>query len=268
MMLKVFIISVGIAFFIEIVHSILTKGGRFTLEFFGGGFLFGFVREFIYFSFVRTYEFPDMPIKLLNVPIFIPIGWIFTFYLAYEFTSRLIEPKIEKDYKDFIIFSALFSTCICIPIETAAMNMNWWLLKFYVNDNIAPFNLMGGWGSASFMFFYIYFVMKGKILREQLMFIVFVLIVTFTYEFNLVADWGLAGLLLRIIGLWGMFKYNKEITLISLIFLIICLYSREILSIIPNGILVTIMFTAMFFYILVKLRYMYVSNQLRLEKSL
>jgi hypothetical protein len=44
MMFKVFIISVGIAFFIEIVHSILTKGGRFTLEFFGGGFLFGFVR--------------------------------------------------------------------------------------------------------------------------------------------------------------------------------------------------------------------------------
>ena len=172
-MLKVFIISVGIAFSIEIIHSVLTKGGKFTLEFFGGGFVFGFVREFIYFSFIRTYEFPNMPITLLNVPIFIPMGWVFTFYLAYEFINKLIKPKTVNDYKDFILFAALFSTFICIPIETAAMNMNWWSLsQFYINDNIAPFLLMGGWSYTTLVFFCIYFVVKKKLPREQLWFAV------------------------------------------------------------------------------------------------
>ncbi len=106
--LEVFIISVGIAFSIMIIHSLLTKGCRFTFEFFVGGFLFGFVREFYYFSFIRSYEFPNMPIKLLNVPIFIPVGWIFTFYLAYEFVNKLIDPKTVRDYKNFVIFAAFF----------------------------------------------------------------------------------------------------------------------------------------------------------------
>jgi hypothetical protein len=111
-MFKVFTISVGIAFLIQIVHSVLSKGWKFSLGFFGGGFLFGFVREFIYRSFIQTYEFPNLPIQLLDVPIFIPIGWVFTFYLAYEFTNKLIVTKTLNDYKDFMIFAAIFSTCI------------------------------------------------------------------------------------------------------------------------------------------------------------
>jgi hypothetical protein len=247
----------------------LTKGWKFTLEFFAGGFLFGFVREFIY-SFIQNYLFPSMPIKLLNVPIFIPIGWVFTFYLAHEFVNKLIEPKTVKDYKDFIIFAGFFSTCICIPIETAAMNMNWWWLNgFHINDNIAPFHLMGGWFYTSVVFFCIYFVAKKKLSREQLWFAVFLLIYVCLIEFQLTAYWGSVVEWLLIIICWGgMLKYNKEITFILLVYLVICDSSLTFLVFTPNAIFVTVVFISMFIYILIKLRSMDVKHQLNVKESL
>lgn len=253
--LKVFIISVGIAFSIQIIHSILTKGWRFTLEFFGGGFLLGFVREFIYSSFIQTYDFPNMPAKILNVPVFIPIGWVFTFYLAYEFTDRLIKPKTVKDHNDFIIFAAIFSTCVCIPIETAAMNMNWWWLKYWpISDHIAPLGLMGGWFYTTVVFFCIYFVMKKKFPHKQLCFIFFLLLIVCVGEIKGVM-YGSVRLALALIVLFGMFKYNKEMTLISLIFLVIIEFYFRTFFLIPNAIFVTITFMFLFIYVLVKLHY-------------
>jgi hypothetical protein len=252
---EVFIVSVGIAFLIQIIHSILTKGGRFTLAFFGGGFLFGFVRELIYISFIQTYEFPSMAIKLINVPIFIPIGWVFTFYLAYEFTNKLIEPKTENDYKDFIIFAAFFSTFICIPIETAAMNMDWWkLIKWPINDNIAPHGLIGGWMYTSMVFFSIYFVVKKRLSLEQLWFAVFLLIYVFVFEFHLINNFVFIGFPFAIIAVGGMFKYNKEMTFILMVWLVIDI-CRALPTSIPNAVFVTISFTSMFIYILIKLRF-------------
>ena len=282
-MLKVFIISVGIAFSIEIVHSILTKGVKFTLEFFGGGFLFGFAREFIYFSFIHTYEFPDMPFKMLNVPIFIPIGWVFTFYLAYEFVNKLVEPKTIKDYKNFITFAAFFSTFICIPIETAAMNMNWWVLYSSANGNIAPFYLMGGWFVTSVLFFYIYLIMKGKLPPKYLWFVIFIIIFNLAGEFHLldyvsvvlasefhlleyldVVFWGLQIIAWAGIIIFGL-KYNKEVTFILLIYWVICFIC---IIVFPgaNGMLVSVLFTSIFVHILVKLRLRDEKHQLSIKE--
>lgn len=257
-MFKVFIISVGIAFSIEIVHSILTKGGRFTLEFFGGGFLFSFIREFIYASFIQSYTFPNMPIKLLNVPVFIPIGWVFTFYLAYEFTNKLIKPKTLKDYKDFIIFAAFFSTFICIPIETAAKNMNWWSVSSYINDNIAALPLMSGWFGTSVMFFCFYFYVKKKLPREQLWFAFILVILVFISTFH----WYV--LALNIIVMLVMFKLNKEITFIAMMFTVneYCSIQTIFLAI-PNGIFVMIAFIFAFIYILAKLYFREARRQLK-----
>jgi hypothetical protein len=255
---EVFIVSVGIAFLLQIIHSILTKGGRFTLEFFGGGFLFGFVRELIYISFIQNYEFPNMAIKLINVPIFIPIGWVFTFYLAYEFTNKLMEPKTVKDYKDFIIFTAFFSTCICIPIETAAISMDWWkLIKWPINDNIAPHGLIGGWIYTSVVFFSIYFVVKKRLPREQLWFAVFLLLYVFVFEFRIIYHPHLIGfgLALLIIGFGGMLKYNKEITFILLGWFVIDICRSLTFPLLPNAIFVSISFIYIFICMLVKLRF-------------
>jgi hypothetical protein len=265
--LKVFIISVGIAFSIEIIHSIWTKGWRFTLEFFVGGFLWGFLKEYLY-SFVRSYEFPHMPIKLLNVPIFIPIGWVFTFYLAYEFTNKLIKPKTEKDYKDFIIFAAFFSNFICIPIETAAMNMNWWeLYGFFVNDNIASCILMLGWFSTSVVFFYLYFVAKNKLPREQLWFAVCMLIAWFVVEISFIVYLFTWAIIVTIIMMFFMLKYNKELICIFFVYLAI-ISGRLLTSSIPNATFVTIIFISIFIYIFVKLRLMDTKHQLSIKESL
>lgn len=252
----------GIAFSIEIIHSLLTKGGRFTLEFFGGGFLFGFVREFIYASFLHDYDFPNMPITLLNVPVFIPIGWVFTFYLAYEFVNKLIEPKTAEDYKDFVTFTAIFSTCICIPIETAALNMHWWRVSFYMGGNIAPFALMSGWFYTSALFFCLYFVAKKKLPQEQLLFAFFLLIFVF------MAETTLHPLPLLLIVLLIMLKYNKEVTFIFVVYsLVFSLSVLRVFLFIPNGIFATILFIFNFIFILIKLRFMNAKHQLSMKES-
>jgi hypothetical protein len=204
-----------------------------------------------------------MPVKLLNVPVFVPIGWIFTFYLAYEFVNKLIEPKTVKDYKNFITFAAFFSICICVPIETAALNMNWWWVSFTLDGNIAPFYLMGGWCYTSALFFCIYFVVKKKLPIEQLWFVVFLLIAVFNVETNL-RVWVL------IIVFLAMLKYNKEITSLLGIYMILYLSRRTtVFLFIPNAILVTIIFIFIFIfvYIFVKLRFMDAKRQLSIEES-
>lgn len=252
-MLKVFIVSVAIAFSLQIMHSILTKGWVFTLEFFGGGLLFGFVREFIFFHFCHDYDFPNMPVTLLNVPVFIPVGWVFTFYLAYEYTNKLIKRKTIKDYKDFIIIAAFFSTFICIPIETAALNMHWWRVFFYEGGNVAPVGLMSGWLGTTVIFFYIYFIFKKKMPLEHLVLVLMLVFLT------AMAETKYYFLVLAII-LLCMLKYNKELSFIILMYTAILIFIKMIAfrfmpGVIPNGFIVTALFTFNLIYILVKLHF-------------
>jgi len=264
-MLKVFIVSVAIAFSLQIVHSISTKGWWFTLEFFGGGLLFGFVREVIFFNFCHDYDFPNMPVTLLNVPVFIPIGWVFTFYLAYEYTNKLIEPKTEKDYKDFIIIAAFFSTFICIPIETAALNMHWWRVFFYEGGNVAPAGLMSRWLGTTVIFFYIYLIIKKKLPLEHLLLVAMLIFLTAMAEtkyYFLV----LASILLC------MLKYNKELSFIILMYTIILIFikmtaSRFMPGVIPNGFVVTTLFIFNLIYIGLKLRFREAGYQSSIKQS-
>lgn len=246
-MLEAFIIPVVIAFVAEIVHSTLTKGWKFTLEFFAGGFLFGFVRELIAASYLKQYGFPDMPIQFLNVPIFIPVGWVFTFYLAYEFTNKIIKPSTEANCRTFIIFAAFFSTCICIPIETAAMNMNWWWVVLSdTSGNIAVFHLMRGWLYTTMVFFYIYFVAKKNLSLKQLM-LAFVLVIIFCmWELNIY----IRSFLIMLV----IFTVYKEIAVVLMAYAVAEYCGMmSILFFIPNWIFVTILFVFNFTFILVKL---------------
>lgn len=264
-MLKVFIVSVAIAFSLQIIHSILTKGWIFTLEFFGGGLLFGFVREFIFFHFCHDYDFPNMPVTLLNVPVFIPVGWVFTFYLAYEYVKKLIEPKTTKDFKDFIIFAAFFSTFICIPIETAALNMHWWRVFFYEGGNVAPAGLMSGWLGTSVIFFYIYFIIKKKMPLEHLLLVLMLVFLT------AMAETRYYFLVLAII-LLCMLKYNKDLSFIILMYTVILICIKAITSrfmpgVIPNGFVVTALFIFNLIYIGLKLRFREAGHQSSIKQS-
>lgn len=259
-MLKVFIISVAIAFSLQIIHSILTKGWKFTLEFFGGGLLFGFVREFIFFHFCQDYDFPNMPVTLLNVPVFIPVGWVFTFYLAYEYAHKLIEPKTARDYKDFIVIAAFFSTFICIPIETAALNMHWWRVFFYEGGNVAPAGLMSGWLGTTVIFFYIYFIIKKKMPLENLVLVLLLVILT------AMAETKYYFLALAVI-LLCMLKYNKELSFIILIYTAILIFIKMIAfrfmpGVISNGFVVTTLFIFNLIYVAVKLHFREIEQRL------
>ena len=237
------------------------------MEFFAGAFLFGFVRELFYASFIISYVFPKLPVKLLNVPIFIPIGWVFTFYLAHEFTDRLIQPKTIQDYKNFVIFTAFFSTFICIPIETAAMHMNWWwLVHCDPKDIIAPFHLIAGWFYTSVVFFCIYLSLKKKLPKEQLFFALFLLFFALALSFLYVSNYGWVGFVIEAIAVLGMLKYNKEITLILLAYFSTLISSALFLHI-PNKIFIILIYTSIFICIFVKLYFMNAERQSGLENG-
>jgi hypothetical protein len=192
-----------------------------------------------------------MPVTLLNVPVFIPVGWVFTFYLAYEYVNKLIEPKTIKDYKDFIIIAAFFSTFICIPIETAALNMHWWRVFFYEGGNVAPVGLMSGWLGTAVIFFYLYFIIKKKMPLEHLLLVLLMVFLT------AMAETKYYFLVLAII-LLGMLKYNKELSFIILMYTAILISIKITMShfmpdVIPNGFVVTTLFIFNLIYIGVKL---------------
>ncbi len=170
MSMLVFAISVSIALALLIYHSVLANGKKYTLEFFGGGFLFGFIREWYMATFADTYAFPQVPLQILGVPIFIPVGWVFTFYLGVEFTKRLITIRKQEDYIDFIICASFFADMICVPIETAALNMGWWevYMSFPLDNAISVYPLMTGWWLTSMLFLSLFFTLTKRIDKSQL----------------------------------------------------------------------------------------------------
>jgi len=58
----IFTIAVFIAFTLLIIHSILYRGIKESLIFFGFGFIFGLIREMIYRSYFNNYSFGEAPL--------------------------------------------------------------------------------------------------------------------------------------------------------------------------------------------------------------
>jgi hypothetical protein len=168
----VFQLTVGFAFLLLILHSVLEHKTKFTIAFFGGTLIFGFIRELIFAYVVRSYSFEKMPFKIFGIPPAIPIGWAFTFYLGLELTRTLIPIKKEKDCWNFIMVASFFSGIICLPIETAALNLKWWELKefWFITDNFAPVGLMCGWWFTALLFFTGYFIIQKKLKPKNIIY--------------------------------------------------------------------------------------------------
>lgn len=159
---EVFLVAVLIAFILLIIHSYFYYGLKESIVFFGFGFIFGLIREIIYRTFFNNYTFGSMPLKILNVPIAIIFGWMFTFYLAYYFSEKLVKPKDqESDAVRVLMACAIFSSFICFLIETAAIYMEWWEVHF-VESHFAASDLLSGWFLTTMLFFSIYFILLGK----------------------------------------------------------------------------------------------------------
>ncbi|HME53438.1 MAG TPA: hypothetical protein VKM55_14535 [Candidatus Lokiarchaeia archaeon] len=171
------------AFVLLIIHSWLTRGKRFTMLFFLGGFAFGFVRELIYVNFKQIYDYSGLLVKILGVSPVIPIGWVFTFYIGICFTERIFGFSVEEiaaelhsaDAKrvdaiitqrliPMLIGIALFTGIVSFTIESTAINMGWWRF-IYFHGEYVPSTVQYMWMQTSIIFMLIFFLAYFKEIR-------------------------------------------------------------------------------------------------------
>ncbi|MHA1440021.1 MAG: hypothetical protein ACTSPD_20945 [Promethearchaeota archaeon] len=176
---EIFIYPTFIAFILLIIHSILFRGSKKTITFFGLAFIFGLIREWYYKNFVKGYTFTDLTtFTLIGVPIAIPIGWTFTFYIGLFFSQKILnfnidledvpERHAEEIYKrkvlPIILLASIFSTTVSFAIETCAINMGWWEFS-HIDSYYAPISVLFGWFTTSLIFFHLYLLVQYKQLR-------------------------------------------------------------------------------------------------------
>lgn len=171
------------AFVLLVIHSWLTRGKRFTMLFFLGGFAFGFVRELIYVNFKQIYDYSGLSVKLLGVSPVIPIGWVFTFYIGICFTERIFGFSVEEIAAELhgadarrvdaiitqrlipmLIGIALFTGIVSFAIESTAINMGWWQF-IYFHGEYVPSTVQYMWTQTSIIFMLIFFIAYFKEIR-------------------------------------------------------------------------------------------------------
>ncbi len=179
---EIFLYPAIFAYFLLIIHSIIFRGGKKTLTFFGTAFIFGLIREILYSNFVKRYVFTELTnLRVFDVPIAAIMGWTFTFYIGLFFAQKLLNfntnlDKISKDQADstyeekvlpVLLIASVFATTVSLAIETCAINMGWWDLLIISDAYLAPAFLFFGWFGACFFFLNIYLVVQYKALRQK-----------------------------------------------------------------------------------------------------
>lgn len=131
-------------FIILVIHSNRTFGPRATVNFFGIGFIWTFLREWFYQNYLHFYDYESQLIQFLNVPILAPVVWTSASYISLIIAeqlsgislSKLIPLKGEKiDQKVFeakyfhvLVIALIVQSAISFSIETLALNMGWWTI--------------------------------------------------------------------------------------------------------------------------------------------
>lgn len=165
---------------IGVYHSWLKhRNFWYPLTFFGGGFLFGIIRENIVQSLVSLYSYPGYYLYIFNAPLFMGFGWSVAFYIGLEITYNIFDGlKIQKDNILLVALSvAIFSALLGFAIEITAVQAEWWIWyipAFYMGmPLIVPF----GWGGAAFIFLSIFLYLERKNLPENKFLLYFYILV-------------------------------------------------------------------------------------------
>jgi hypothetical protein len=137
----IFTIPVFIATALLILHSALFRGRRDTLLFWGLGYLVAFGRELVYQNVFPTYRFTGADLKLLNVPLTVPAGWLFEAYTSLYVAQFLLgvdrasltkglDRMTPKAYGERVLpvitLSCVVTATIACAIENVAVRMRWW----------------------------------------------------------------------------------------------------------------------------------------------
>ncbi len=180
------------AFILLVVHAAKTRGRRFTLFYFLGGFAFGLIREFFYVHYKQNYDYSGLAIKIFDVPPVIPLGWMFTFYIGLCFGERILgftcqEIMVElqtaspaqikeiwqRKLIPLLINVAIFTGLVCYAIESCAINMGWWHFIGYSGEFVTnPVQYM--WTQTGIIFTTLFFLayFKEVRLRKNILFLV------------------------------------------------------------------------------------------------
>ncbi|MHA1250054.1 MAG: hypothetical protein ACTSRP_08705 [Candidatus Helarchaeota archaeon] len=188
---EIFLYPAFFAYILLIIHSLIYRKVSKTVTFFGGCFIFGIIREYYYKHVVRKYFFIELTsFNIFGVPIAIPIGWTFTFYIGLFFAEKLLDfninlkniSKIHANelYKlkilPIILVAATFSSSVSFAIESCALNMGWWRLA-YINPIICPISLLFGWFGACIIFLHLYIIIQYKIFRTAKIILLLIILI-------------------------------------------------------------------------------------------
>ncbi len=182
-----------------------------------------------------SYSFPNVTLQIFGVPPFVPIGWVFTWYLGYEFTRRILPPG-----KGLIAVAAIFSAFICIPVETMAMDCEWWVLEgWIITDAVAPEALIWGWNMTAIFFFYMFAVVHKEVPLKHLIVLVFVGLCQYsTFLFGVLIlplFIGVLGALFILIAL-----FNRAIAVVQITYALVHIINTLTTSFITNAVFVAI----------------------------
>lgn len=152
----------------------------------------------------------------------------------------------------FILIAGVFSNFICIPIETAAMNMGWWQLHnedWVINDAVAPVGLMSGWWYTTVLFFFLYFVASKKLAPKHLAIPGAIATIT------LFVEWGhFLGWIFIVVAAVFLLSVNRTFFALGLTYIGLTIVLPHFLPAWPNSIFVTLTYGLGFGVILPALR--------------
>lgn len=136
-----FTVSVLIATVLLVLHSWLFRGPRNTMLFWVAGYLFAFGREFVYQNVFPTYRFTGADLKLFNVPVTIPMGWLFEAYTSIYLAQFMLGADVQtmtagearitpsaygQRVLPVIALACVVTSTITCAIENVAVRMHWW----------------------------------------------------------------------------------------------------------------------------------------------
>jgi hypothetical protein len=150
-------------------HSLFFRRARFTLLFFGVGFIFFYIREFAnvrieHYQGLPQYYHPLQTIDLFGVPLPVVFGWLIVSYIgltAAESIAARAPFWRGRIFPMFIIIS-LVASALAYAVEPTGIELRWWIWArqewHEVNDPFAaylhrtPFIALQGWSNAVLFF--------------------------------------------------------------------------------------------------------------------
>lgn len=164
-------------FALLVYHSIAMRGLRDTLLFMLPILFFGWLKEAGSAVAPASHEYvyaPGIGPGLLGVPLIIPVGWTFAFYLGRCVAEKFIAAWPRFSGNVFALMSALIITVFCISfcVEVTGASAGWWVWQRWNIHNErwifdTPKFVLIGWMTFSLFFTLPFFLMQKTYFRKK-----------------------------------------------------------------------------------------------------